>query len=175
MKTYGSFGEMAADNMSQPVQHSGNELFNDTTLNRGQDAVVVHNYYGDGVQPTNDALSQIFVSLDAQETGDAVGERELDDPNTWKWLKTQPSEILTRIGVSVKEDGQNGGSRKIFPMFNTQTGKLILEGVEIADLSGNHPINAMIDACGSGKKKLVEAERVIWEYIDANPEKFIGG
>jgi len=174
MQVYRNFDEMAAANMNQSVQPSGNVAFNDTTLNRGRDAVVVHNWYGNGVQPTYDAFSQVMVRMFSNEIIDKFDDRSFDDPASWEWVKSDPADFGMDIGVTLKGE-EHAESRKIEASFNTQTGVLSAGGTVLGTLPVN-PVDAVIKAINQGNTRYVEvAEKVVWDFVNNNPEKFIGG
>jgi len=180
MKTYNNFDEMAADNMSAPVgMVSDMSVFSDSSMSCGAgqpQSAFVCNWYGDGVTPTHDAFSKVMISITSSNvTGKltaGLGDYETDNLETWAWLKEEATDIPVEISVFVKGDD----SAKIHETdgsFNTKTGKLSVGGSVVGTLVVN-PIDAIMSVVRSGGSQLITtAEKVIWDYVNDNPEKFM--
>jgi len=121
MPVYRNFDEMAADNMNQSVQSSGNAAFNDTALNRGRDAAVMTcNYYGWGMPVSSNVVRELGISIDSEDFPDDSWERE-----TWEDMKRRP---LT-VPVGITGNASNGDAFDAFKAdLNWGTGELSVNG-----------------------------------------------
>lgn len=168
MPMYNNFNELAA------AQSDG--ITEMSAFNKGvEHQVAVSNFYGDRVQPAYKGFEQVLVRFFSNEIIAKFDDRPFDNPASWEWVKTDPANIGMDIGITVKGDEQNE-SRKIVmeASFNTQTGVLSSGGEIIGTLHEN-PVDAVIRAINSGDKRILEAaEKVVHDYVNANPEKFGG-
>jgi len=174
MQKYDSFQAMAAGT-GQNIGGSTvgvNQTFQTVEAEQAgtqQDTMTVFNFYGDRVAPTNPALSWIMISLDAQEIGDAIGDLSSKESGTWNWLKTQSFDIVTRIGIEKKGDSKR---HTIIASYNTKNSTLSVDGNVIVTFPKNEtPIDGIISALGGGRP-LEAGEKVIWDFVNNNPERF---
>ena len=151
-------------------------VFNDAGIAQNQQVVSVHNFYGHWETPSDSTLEQITISIDAQEIENAIIGRNKQESGTWEWLKTQPFEIVTRIGVIAKDE-VGGGRQTTIASYNTNTRELSVDGNTIVTFPEKQtPIDGVISALGGSDTQLVPAaEKVIWKYVNSNPGQFIGG
>ena len=185
MKRYDSFIEMAKDTNSveQEVLNrletiGGQPQVTDSQPVDNRQSVAVNNVYGYWKEPSCDVFSEVMISITSSQIQDKLikkfGDYDAQNVEAWDWLKAQSFDITVEIGVSAKaEDSKE--SRKTNASFNTRTGVLSVGGAVIGTLPVN-PIDAIISTVDKGGSQLIPAaEKVIWDFVNNNPEKFIGG
>jgi hypothetical protein len=168
MQTFNSFDALAAANMTAPCCG----YVCDFDSNR---SIFTYNYYGDGVPPTCNTLSQVMISITLGEINDKLAEYDGEIANRWEWLKAQAVDINVGISAALRgDDNVNGHITEA--QFNTRTGVLHTRmGETIGKLPVN-PIDAITSAISVGDKQLIRAaEKVIWDFVNDNPSKFTRG
>ena len=130
----------------------------------------INNWYGDGVSTDSDVFSQVMVSIDSYEiTTGKLAECDLTDKHVWENLKTDsPMEIgmeITLVDLNDNEDVR-------IASVNMQTGELSMDGSSLGSLQQT-PIDAFISAIDGGIRIMPAAEKLVWQFVLDNPQKFI--
>jgi hypothetical protein len=78
------------------------------------------------------------------------------------------------VNMEIKLTDPNGNQQINVASVNMQSGVLSKNNIPIGKLQAT-PIDAFISAIDSGTRPMPAAEKLVWEFVVANPDKFIGG